>query len=112
MQRHERNPYEVLGLEPSATRGEIRAAYLRLAKKHHPDKNPGDKASEGSSRRLGGRMNFSGAPAILGVHDETERGKRTPRRLTLDVSGMLENRNVSVENDTTVPAVRNALTQV
>ena len=101
MQRHDRNPYEALGLEPSATRVEIRAAYLRLAKKHHPDKNPPEtKLRSGSSRRLGGRMNFSGAPAILGVHDETERGKRTLRRLTLDVSGMLENRNVSVENDT------------
>ena len=44
-------------------------------------------------------MNFSRGPATLGVHDETERSKRTLRRLTLDVSGMLEKRNVSVENE-------------
>ena len=38
--------YEVLGLNRGATEVDVRAAYLRLAKKHHPDKNPGDKASE------------------------------------------------------------------
>ena len=53
MQRQDRDPYEVLGLEPSATRAEIRAAYLRLAKKHHPDKNPGDKASEWIFKEVG-----------------------------------------------------------
>ena len=40
------DPYEVLGLDRGATASDIRVAYLRLAKKHHPDKNPGDKASE------------------------------------------------------------------
>ena len=39
-------PYEVLGLDPGARKAEVRAAYLFLVKKHHPDKNPGDKASE------------------------------------------------------------------
>ena len=40
------DPYEVLGLDPGAREADVRAAYLRLAKKHHPDKNPEDKASE------------------------------------------------------------------
>ena len=31
------NPYTVLGLEPTATQDEIRAAYLRQAKANHPD---------------------------------------------------------------------------
>ena len=46
MPRKTTDPYEVLGLSRGATEADVRAAYLRLAKKHHPDKNPGDKASE------------------------------------------------------------------
>ena len=38
--------YEILGLEPGASWDEIKTAYRRLAKKHHPDRNPGDAASE------------------------------------------------------------------
>ncbi len=34
--------YTLLELSPQATRGEIRAAYLRLASQHHPDRNAGD----------------------------------------------------------------------
>jgi molecular chaperone DnaJ len=38
--------YEILGVQRSADADEIRKAYRRLARKHHPDLNPGDKASE------------------------------------------------------------------
>ena len=39
------DPYKVLGLEHGASEAEVRAAHRRLAKKHHPDMNPGDKTS-------------------------------------------------------------------
>jgi curved DNA-binding protein len=38
--------YAVLGVNRNASDKEIRSAYRRLARKHHPDVNPGDKTSE------------------------------------------------------------------
>ena len=36
------DPYRVLGLEPGASDEEVKRAYRQLAKKYHPDMNPGD----------------------------------------------------------------------
>jgi len=38
--------YEVLGVNKTATEDEIRKAYRTLARKHHPDVNPGDKSAD------------------------------------------------------------------
>jgi DnaJ-class molecular chaperone len=41
-----RDYYDVLGVAKGATEKDVRQAYRRLARKHHPDLNPGDKAAE------------------------------------------------------------------
>ena len=46
MAETKRDYYEVLGLSKGADDNAIKKAYRQLAKKYHPDMNPGDKEAE------------------------------------------------------------------
>jgi molecular chaperone DnaJ len=41
-----RDPYDVLGVSSSATDADIRDAFRKLAREHHPDQNPGDPGAQ------------------------------------------------------------------
>ena len=44
--------YQVLGVKRDASEKEIRAAYRKLARKHHTDVNTGDKAAEARFKEI------------------------------------------------------------
>src|SRR6185295_19620205 len=45
--------YKILGVAKNASEKEIKAAYRRLAKKHHPDFNQGNKDAEARFKEVG-----------------------------------------------------------
>ncbi|MCG0999438.1 DnaJ domain-containing protein, partial [Acetobacter persici] len=60
-----RDPYEVLGVSKTASQDEIRKAYRNLAKKYHPDLNPGDKVAEEQFKAIGQANDLLSDTALL-----------------------------------------------
>lgn len=48
-----RDYYEILGLQKGASEADIKKAYRQMAKKYHPDLNPGDKVAEEKFKEVG-----------------------------------------------------------
>jgi hypothetical protein len=59
------DPHRVLGVAPDATQAEVRAAYLRLAKQHHPDGGTGDTARMAAINEAWAALRAGPAPRRL-----------------------------------------------
>src|SRR5258708_40251671 len=67
-----RAPYQVLGLARSASQDEIKTAYRRLAKKLHPDVNPGKPEIERQFKDITAAYDLLSDPAKRGRFDRGE----------------------------------------
>jgi DnaJ-class molecular chaperone len=77
------DPYETLGVSKTASADEIQKAYRALAKKHHPDLNPGDKGAEDKFKDVSAAYDLLGDPEKRGRYDRGEidaQGAEKPQR--------------------------------
>jgi len=66
------NPYEALGVSRTASEDEIRSAYRKLAKRYHPDLNPGDKKAEERFKSISAAHELIGDPEKRARFDRGE----------------------------------------
>jgi curved DNA-binding protein len=64
------NLYDTLGVKRDASEDEIRKAYRKLAKKHHPDVNPGNKSAEDKFKSVSAAYEVLSDPKKRANYDE------------------------------------------
>ena len=77
------DPYTTLGVKKQATQEEIQKAYRRLAKKLHPDLNPGNKIAEDKFKEVSAAYDLLGDPDKRARFDRGEingSGTERPRQ--------------------------------
>src|SRR5258705_9843147 len=62
--------YEILGVKKSASAEEIRKAFRKLARKYHPDVNPGDKSAEEKFKGLSEANDVLSDPKKRKIYDQ------------------------------------------
>ena len=92
--------YKILGVKKDAKPDEIKKAYRRLARKYHPDVNPGDKSAEDRFKQMSEAFDVLSDPKKRKVYDrfgqyshnlanaaEAGAGATYPRGAPFDFSG-------------------------
>ena len=64
------DPYRVLGVSKDATDAEIKRTYRKLARQHHPDRNPGDAAAEERFKAIQAAYDQIGTAAARKEYDQ------------------------------------------
>jgi DnaJ-class molecular chaperone len=67
-----KDPYQTLGLSKQATQDDIRNAYRAMAKKYHPDLNPGNKEAEKKFKDVAAAYELLGTPETRAKFDRGE----------------------------------------
>ena len=62
--------YKTLGVTKASTQKDIKQAFRKLARKHHPDVNPGDKTSEATFKDINEAYEVLGDPATRKKYDD------------------------------------------
>src|SRR5271169_2288398 len=62
--------YEILGVKKSASADDIRKAFRKLARKYHPDVNPGDKTAEDKFKSLSEANEVLSDPKKRKIYDQ------------------------------------------
>jgi curved DNA-binding protein len=79
--------YKILGVDRKASQKEIKKAYRKLARKHHPDVNPGDEAAEGRFKEINEAHEVLGDPEKRKKYDQLGSSWRQYQRAGGDPRG-------------------------
>ena len=110
------DPYEVLGVAKDASAEDVRKAYRALAKKLHPDLNPGNEATEEKFKDVSAAYDLIGDPEKRARYDKGEidasGAERPPRGFYRDHAGGAGDRYASADGFADMAAADDILAEI